>query len=391
MNVYLAGGVRTPIGKILGNLSRFRATDLGALVLREAVHRAGIPEDRLDEVIVGNVIQAGNGQSPGRIAAVKAGLPPTIPAFTVNKVCGSGLKAVMLAAQAIKAGDARVVLAGGMESMTHAPHAAWLRGGVKYGHVEFKDLMLHDGLWCAFNDAHMGNLAEYTARKAGISREEQDRFALESHQKAIRAIDEGAFKDEILPVTYEDRKQGTVVVDTDETPRRDTSLEKLAKLPPAFEKDGTVTAGNAPPLSDGAAAILVLSEDAVNEYGVEVQGIVRGYAAAFREPKELFFAPIDAIRKLLAQVGWTLDEVDLFEINEAFAAQILADGKELGLDWSRVNVHGGAIALGHPIGASGTRILVTLLYAMKRHNARKGVAALCLGGGGAVAMAVERP
>ncbi len=391
MNVYLAGGVRTPIGKILGQLRTFKATDLGGVVLREAVRRAGIPEDALDEIIVGNVIQAGNGQSPGRIAAIKAGLPPTVPAFTVNKVCGSGLKAVMLAAQAIRAGDARVVLAGGMESMTHAPHAAWLRGGVKYGHVQFVDLMLHDGLWCAFNDAHMGNLAEYTARKAGISREEQDRFALESHRKAIQAMDEGRFREEIIPLTVKDRKKGEVVVDADETPRRDTSLEKLAKLPPAFEKDGTVTAGNAPPLSDGAAAILVLSEEALKAYGVEPLGVIRGYTAAFLEPRDLFFAPIHAIRKLLDQVGWRLDEVDLFEINEAFAAQVLADGKALELDWDRVNVHGGAIALGHPIGASGTRILVTLLYAMKQRNARRGVAALCLGGGGAVAMAVERP
>lgn len=391
MNVYLAGGVRTPIGKILGQLKSMKATDLGAIVLKEAVRRAGIPEDALDEVIVGNVIQAGNGQSPGRIAAVKAGLPPTIPAFTVNKVCGSGLKAVMLAAQAVRAGDAQVVLAGGMESMTHAPHAAWLREGTKYGHVQFVDLMLHDGLWCAFNDIHMGNLAEYTARKAGISREAQDQFALESHRKAIQAIDAGWFKEEILPVTLHDRKRGEVVIDTDETPRRDTSLEKLAKLPPVFEKEGTVTAGNAPPLSDGAAAIVVLSEEAVQQHNITPLGIIRGYAAAFLEPRDLFFAPIEAIRKLLDRVGWTLEEVDLFEINEAFASQILADGEALGLDWNKVNIHGGAIALGHPIGASGTRILVTLLYAMQRTQAKKGVAALCLGGGGAVAMAVERP
>jgi len=388
--IWILEGARTPIGKILGSLSSLKATDLGALAIREAVRRAGIPEDRVDEVVMGNVVQAGNGQSPARIATVKSGLPATTPAYTVNKVCGSGLKAVMLAAQSIKAGDQRVVVAGGMESMSNIPHAIWMRKGIKYGNVQAVDLMVHDGLWCAFNDVHMGNLAEYTARKAGITREEQDRFALESHQKAIRAIDEGLFRDEIVPVEVRTRK-GTVTVDTDEGPRRDTSLEKLAALKPAFEKDGTVTAGNAPGLNDGAAALVVADADTARELGVqEPLGVIRGYAANFLEPKDLFFAPIGAIRKLLDQVGWSQDEVDLWEINEAFAAQILADGKELGLDWSKVNVHGGAIALGHPIGASGARILVTLLYAMKRYNKQKGVAALCLGGGGAVALAVER-
>ncbi len=388
--IWILEGARTPIGKILGSLSSMKATDLGGLAIREAVRRAGIPEDRVDEVVMGNVVQAGNGQSPARIATVKSGLPATTPAYTVNKVCGSGLKAVMLAAQSIKAGDQRVVVAGGMESMSNIPHAIWMRKGIKYGNVQAVDLMVHDGLWCAFNDVHMGNLAEYTARKAGITREEQDRFALESHQKAIRAIDEGLFRDEIVPVEVRTRK-GTVTVDTDEGPRRDTSLEKLAALKPAFEKDGTVTAGNAPGLNDGAAALVVADADTARELGVqEPLGVIRGYAANFLEPKDLFFAPIGAIRKLLDQVGWSQDEVDLWEINEAFAAQILADGKELGLDWSKVNVHGGAIALGHPIGASGARILVTLLYAMKRYNKQKGVAALCLGGGGAVALAVER-
>ncbi len=388
--IWILGGARTPIGKILGALSPLKATDLGALAIREAVRRAGIPEDRVDEVVMGNVVQAGNGQSPARIAAVKSGLPSTTPAFTVNKVCGSGLKAVMLAAQSIKAGDQKVVVAGGMESMSNIPHAIYLRKGVKYGNVQAVDLMVHDGLWCAFNDVHMGNLAEYTARKAGISREEQDRFSLESHQKAIRAMDEGRFKEEIVPVEVRTRK-GTLTVDTDEGPRRDTSLEKLAALKPAFEKDGTVTAGNAPGLNDGAAALVVADSETAKELGIqEPMGVIRGYAANFLEPRDLFFAPIGAIRKLLDQVGWSQDEVDLWEINEAFAAQILADGKELGLDWSRVNVHGGAIALGHPIGASGARILVTLLYAMKQYNKKKGVAALCLGGGGAVALAVER-
>jgi len=387
--IYIVSGVRTPIGKILGSLSSFPATELGAVVIKEAVKRAGVPPDKIGEVIMGCVLPAGLGQSPARIAAIKAGLPPEIPSFTINKVCGSGLKAVMLAAQAIKGGDIDIAVAGGMESMTNAPHLVYLRSGVKYGDTKAIDHMVYDGLWCFFNDKHMGNLAEYTAKKAGITREEQDKFAYESHMKAVKATKEGKFKEEIIPLEIETRK-GVQTIDKDESPREDTSLEKLASLKPVFEKDGTVTAGNAPGLNDGAAALVIASERAVKEYNLKPMARVIAYAVNFVEPRDLFFAPIGAIEKLTKKSGLSSPNAfDLMEINEAFASQILADGKALNLDFSKVNVHGGAIALGHPIGASGARILVTLLYALKQYNKSKGFAALCLGGGGAVGLSVE--
>ncbi len=385
----ILSGVRTPIGKILGNLASFKATDLGAIVIREAVKRAGVKPEDIDEVMMGQVIQGGSGQNPARQSAIKAGLPVGIPAETINKVCGSGLEAVMQMARAIKAGDIKLAVAGGQESMTNAPHAALVRKGVKYGTLPMEDLMIKDGLWDAFNDVHMGNLAEYTAEKAGVTREEMDKLAYESHMKAIRAIDNGWFKEEIVPIEVKTKK-GSFVVDTDETPRRDTSLEKLAKLPPAFQKDGKVTAGNAPPLSDGAAALVVAEEEWAKANGFKPVARILAYASGFTDPKDLFFAPPIAIKKVMDQIGIKdINEFDLIEINEAFAAQVLADYKKMPWDWSKFNVHGGAIALGHPIGASGARILVTLIHALKRTGGKLGLAALCLGGGGSVAMAIE--
>jgi acetyl-CoA C-acetyltransferase len=390
--VVIIGAARTPVGKVLGSLASLEAPELGAIAIKAALERANVPLNSIEEVIMGNVLQAGLGQAPARQAAIKAGIPPEVPCFTVNKVCGSGLKAVMLAADTVQLNDG-VVVAGGMESMSNAPFAVKeFRKGRKYGNTQFIDLMVYDGLWDVYNDVHMGNLAEYTARKSGITREEQDRYAYESHMKAIRAQDEGKFKLEIVPVEIKGRKGEVTVVDTDEGPRRDTSLEKLAKLPPAFEKEGTVTAGNAPGLNDGAAALVVTSMDKAKELGAEPLAVIRGYTAAGTDPRDLFYAPIYAVRKLMKKLGISdIDYFDLIEINEAFAAQTLADGKELGWDWSKVNVHGGAIALGHPIGASGARILVTLIYAMKDRGAKTGLATLCLGGGNAVAMAIEMP
>ncbi|MEO0201784.1 MAG: thiolase family protein, partial [candidate division WOR-3 bacterium] len=342
-----------------------------------------------EEVIMGQVIQGGSGQNPARQSALKAGLPPTVPAETVNKVCGSGLEAVIQIARAIRVGDIDVGVAGGQESMTNSPHAAFIRSGVKYGSLSLEDLMIKDGLWCAFENTHMGNLAEYTARVAGITRERQDWLAYESHRKAIQAIDNGWFKDEIIPIEVK-TKNGTVMVDTDETPRRDTSPEILATLKPAFEKDGTVTAGNAPPLSDGASALVLSSLEFAEKNGLKPLARVLTYASGFTEPKNLFFAPTIAIKKVLEKLGYKhINEFDLIEINEAFAAQVLADHKELQWDWEKFNIHGGAIALGHPIGASGARILTTLIYALRRTGGKRGLAALCLGGGGSVAMAVE--
>ncbi|MEO0138500.1 MAG: acetyl-CoA C-acetyltransferase [candidate division WOR-3 bacterium] len=388
-DVVILSAVRTPIGKILGNLAQFKATDLGALVIKEAVKRSGVSPERIEEVIMGQVIQGGSGQNPARQSALKAGLPPTVPAETVNKVCGSGLEAVIQIARAIRVGDIDVGVAGGQESMTNSPHAAFIRSGVKYGSLSLEDLMIKDGLWCAFENTHMGNLAEYTARVAGITRERQDWLAYESHRKAIQAIDNGWFKDEIIPIEVK-TKNGTVMVDTDETPRRDTSPEILATLKPAFEKDGTVTAGNAPPLSDGASALVLSSLEFAEKNGLKPLARVLTYASGFTEPKNLFFAPTIAIKKVLEKLGYKhINEFDLIEINEAFAAQVLADHKELQWDWEKFNIHGGAIALGHPIGASGARILTTLIYALRRTGGKRGLAALCLGGGGSVAMAVE--
>ena len=390
-DVVIVSACRTPIGGYLGSLQPLKVTDLGGVVVKEAVRRAGLSPDRVDECIMGNVLQAGVGQNPARQAALKGGLASTVNAFTINKVCGSGLKAVMLAAQAVALGDADVVVAGGMESMSNAPHLQRnLRGGVRLGNFPTEDAMVHDGLWCAFNDVHMGNLAEYTAREAGLTREELDAFAAQSQQKAGRAIETGAFRDEIVAVEVPQRKGDPKRFDTDEPVKPGTTVEILAKLRPAFEKGGMVTAGNAPGLTDGASAVVVTSRELAEREGVPVLATIRHYAAAHRDPKDVFFAPIDAVRRVMDKGGYAIDDFDLIEANEAFASQCLADGKELGWDWDRVNVNGGAIALGHPIGASGARILTTLLYALQARGGRLGLATLCLGGGGAVAMVVER-
>ena len=380
---------RTPIGRFLGGLSPLTAPKLGALVVKEAVRRAGIEAGAVDEVILGNVLQGGEGQAPARQAAIHAGLPGTIPSLTINKVCGSGLKAVMLAAQAVKAGDAQCVVAGGMESMSNAPFYLYgLRGGVKAGNQPLTDGMIHDGLWDSFSNQHMGNLAEYTAKKAGVSRADQDAFALASHRKAVAAMEACHFKAETVAVEIAGKK-GPTVIDKDEGPRADTSLEALAALKPSFEKDGTVTAGNAPGLNDGASALVVTSLAFARTHGLQPLARITAYATGGGEPKDLFFAPIVAVQNLMKKAGTAIGDYDLIEANEAFAVQALADGRALGWDWDRVNVNGGAIALGHPIGASGARVLTTLLYAMKDRGRRTGLATLCLGGGNAVALSVE--
>ncbi len=386
----IVSATRTPIGRFLGGLAPLPAPRLGAVAIREAVRRAGVDGGAVDDVIMGNVVQGGVGQAPARQAAIAAGLPGTVPALTINKVCGSGLKAVMLAAQAIKAGDASCVVAGGMESMSNAPFYLFgLRSGVKLGNQPLVDGVVHDGLWCSFGDCHMGSYAEYTAEQAGVSREDQDRFALDSHRKAVAAQQSRAFDAEIVAVEIADRK-GTVTIATDEAPRADTTLEALARLKPAFAKVGTVTAGNAPGLNDGASALVVTSLAFARERGLAPLARVTGYATGGGEPKEIFFAPIAAVRALMKQDGKAIGDYDLIEANEAFAVQALADGRALGWDWSRVNVNGGAVALGHPIGASGARVLTTLLYAMQARGAATGLATLCLGGGNAVALSVER-
>jgi len=385
----ILSAVRTPIGRFLGGLSPLPAPRLGALVIREAVRRAGIDDGAVDEVIMGNVLQGGVGQAPARQAAIHARLPGTIPSLTVNKVCGSGLKAVMLAAQAVKAGDAQAIVAGGMESMSNAPHYVYgMRGGIKAGNQSLVDGMIHDGLWDSFSNQHMGNLAEYTAKKAGVSRADQDAFALASHQKAVAAMAACRFKAETVAVEIPGKK-GPTVVEKDEGPRADTSLEALASLKPSFEKDGSVTPGNAPGLNDGAAALVVASLAFAKAHGLTPLARVTAYATGGGEPRDLFFAPIVAVQNLMAKAGTTIGDYDLIEANEAFAVQALADGRALGWDWDRVNVNGGAIALGHPIGASGARVLATLLYAMKDRGKRTGLATLCLGGGNAVALSVE--
>jgi acetyl-CoA C-acetyltransferase len=386
----IVSAVRTPIGKYLGGLAPLKATELGGRAIREAVKRAGIEPGAVDEVIMGHVLQGGTGQAPARQAALGAGLPGTVPAVTINKVCGSGLKAVMLAAQAIKAGDAQCLVAGGMESMSNGPHYLFgLRGGVKFGHQQVADGVIHDGLWCSFGNSHMGGYAEYTARKAGISREQQDRFALESHRKAVAAIEACRFKAETVPVEIAGKK-GNTVIDKDESPRKDTTLEALAGLKPAFDRDGTVTAGNAPGMNDGASALVVASEAFAKAHGLKVLARITAYATGGGEPQDLFFAPIVAVNHLMAKAGTKIGDYGVIEANEAFAVQALADGNALGWDWDRVNVNGGAVALGHPIGASGARVLTTLLFAMRDRNAATGLATLCLGGGNAVALSVER-
>src|SRR5213594_1495369 len=380
---------RTPIGRYLGGLSPVPGPRLGALVIREAMVRAAVPDSAVDEVIMGNVLQGGEGQAPARQAAIHAGLPGTIPAMTINKVCGSGLKAVMLAAQVIKAGDEQCVVAGGFESMSNAPHYVYgMRGGIKAGNSQLVDGMIHDGLWDSFSNTHMGNLAEYTARKAGVSRDDQDRFALASHQKAVAAMEACRFKAETVPVEIPGKK-GPTLIEKDESPRTDSSLEALAALKPSFEKDGTVTPGNAPGLNDGASALVVASLAFAQAHGLKPLARVTAYATGGGDPKDLFFAPIVAVRNLLAQTKTTIADYDLIEANEAFAVQALANGRALGWDWARVNVNGGAIALGHPIGASGARVLTTLLYALKDKQRTTGLATLCLGGGNAVALSVE--
>ena len=393
----IVGAARTPIGRFLGGLAPLSATELGAVAIRAAVERSGVEPGEIEEVILGNVVSAGLGQAPARQAAMRAGLPETVGAMAVSRVCGSGLQAVMLAAQAIRAGDAKVVVAGGMESMSNAPY--YLKGyrdGVKFGSQTVVDGLIHDGLWCSFHECHMGGHAEYTAWKAGITRQEADEFALESHRKAIRAIDEGKSAEEGVPVEVRGRK-GPTVVSVDEPPRRDTSLEALGRLQPAFRQDmppevetPVVTAGNAPGLNDGAAALVVVSQAYAEAHGLQILARINAYATGAVAPRELFFAPVRAVRRVMEKEGKQIGDYDLIEANEAFAVQALADGKELGWDWDRVNVHGGAIALGHPIGASGARILTTLLYAMKDRNAQTGLATLCLGGGDAVALSVER-
>jgi acetyl-CoA C-acetyltransferase len=385
---FLLSAARTPIGKYLGALADLSAPQLGAVAIREALRRA--PADGVDEVIMGCVLQAGLGQNPARQAALGAGLPDSIAAYTVNKVCGSGLKAVMLASQAIRAGDAELIAAGGMESMSRAPYLLFgARAGWKLGDQKAVDEMIHDGLWCAFENWHMGEAAEHIAAKCGVTRADQDRFAAQSQGRAAEAWERGAFNAEIVPVTVGSGGKAKTV-SRDEGPRPDTTGEGLAKLRPAFREGGTVTAGNSSTLSDGAAAIVVGSARAADRLAIKPLARVVSYATTGVNPKDIFIAPVTAVRGALDKAGWKLSDVDLFELNEAFAAQMLACGKELGLDEAKVNVNGGATALGHPIGASGARVLTTLLYAMQARGARRGVASLCLGGGNAVAMAVER-
>jgi acetyl-CoA C-acetyltransferase len=398
--VYLVSAARTPIGKFAGSLADVPATVLGGIAIRAAVERAAVPPEAVEEVLMGQVLQAGAGQAPARQAALNGGLPVGTSATTINRVCGSGLKSIMLAAAEIRAGDAEVVVAGGMENMNQGPYLLRkARFGYRLGGGELADATVSDGLWCSIEGCHMGTHAERVAVRSGVSRADQDRFALESHRRAVAAIDAGRFVEEIVPVPVR-RGREEVRFEVDETPRRDTTAEALARLRPAFDLPegdegptdgiGTVTAGNAPGITDGAAATVVASERAVERYGLEPLARILGYAEADVEPKWLFLAPVAGVRRLLDRVRLPLDAFDLLEINEAFAAQVLADGRELGFDWARVNVNGGAIALGHPIGASGARIVVTLLHELRRRQGRYGLATLCLGGGGSVAMAFER-
>ena len=388
----IISAARTATGKFLGSLKGFSATDLGAIVVKEAVRRAGIKPEQVDEVIMGCVVQAGLGQAPARQAALKAELPPEVSALTVNMVCGSGLRAVSLAAQAIKLGDADFVVAGGMESMSNIPYALPnAREGYRMGNQTDIDLLIHDGLWCPFENWHMGNTGEVVSEKYQIGRDKQDEYAFNSHRKAMEARDSGRFDDEIVPVEIPQRKGDPVNFDHDETIRDDTSVDSLSKLRPAFKKDGgTVTAGNAPGVNDGASAIVVTSTAKAKELNIEPLARIVAYATSGIEPKLIMMAPVEGVKNVLKKAGWTMEEVDLFELNEAFSVQALGVMQELGLDMEKVNVNGGAVALGHAIGNSGGRVLTTLLYEMKRRGVKKGVAALCLGGGNSVAMAVER-
>jgi acetyl-CoA C-acetyltransferase len=389
-DVVIVSAARTPVGKFLGSLSDLSAVELGAIAVRGAVKRAGIAPDSVTECIMGCVLPAGLGQNPARQAALRGGLADSVGALTINMVCGSGLKAVSLAAQAIANGDAEIVVAGGMESMSNAPYLlSAARKGFRMGDAKAVDSMVHDGLWCACEDFHMGMTGELVAEKHNITREQQDTYALHSHQKAAAAQREGRFDAEIVPVELKSKK-GTTLFTHDESVREDTSLEALAALKPAFKKDGTVTAGNAPGVNDAAAAVVVMSAEKARALGLTPLATIRAQATSGVAPKWVMLAPVTGVQKVLARAGWAMDEVDLFELNEAFSVQALGVTKELGLDLERVNVNGGAVALGHPIGASGARVLVTLLYEMQRRNAHKGVAALCLGGGNSVAMALER-
>ncbi len=389
-DAYLVSAVRTPIGKYLGSLADLSAPELGGRVLKEALQRAKLPAERVDEVVMGSVLQAGLGQNPARQAALKAGLPDTSPAFTVNKVCGSGLKAVMLAAQAIRAGDADVLLAGGMESMSRAPHLLFgARSGWKIGDQKAVDAMILDGLWCPFENWHMGEAAEHIAAKFGVTRGEQDRFSVQSQHRAAAAWQQGKFNDEVLPITVGSGAKAKTLAQ-DEGVRGDASLETLAKLKPAFRADGTVTAANASMLSDGAAALALASGRAVEQLGLKPLARVVAYAASGVAPRDIFIAPVSAVRMVLDKAKLSINDIDLFELNEAFAAQMLACNSELAIDERKINVHGGAIALGHPIGASGARVLVTLLHALAQTGGKRGLASLCLGGGNAVALVIER-
>ena len=389
----ILSAVRTPIGKFQGALSGFPATKLGAIAIKAAVERAGIKAEDIEEVILGNVVQAGEGQAPARQAGLFGGLPATVSATTLNKVCGSGLKAVMVSAQAIRAGDADLFVAGGFESMSRAPYLVTGRSGeLKFGNQQLTDALLNDGLWDPFENWGMGMAAEFIADEYEVTREAMDKFSFESHQKAVKAIEAGRFKAEIVPVQVPGRKGEVTLFDTDEGPRKDSSIEELAKLKPAFKPDGKVTAGNASSMNDGAAALVIASRAYAEKNSLKPMARIVGYAQAALEPKYLFAAPAHAFPKLLKKIGWTLKDVDLIELNEAFAAQVLADGYALaneGWDWNKVNVGGGAIALGHPLGASGARVLTTLIYALKDRGLKRGIASLCLGGGEAVALAVE--
>ncbi|HUS71087.1 MAG TPA: acetyl-CoA C-acetyltransferase [Anaerolineae bacterium] len=388
--VVIIGAARTAIGRFGGTISGIAAVELGGVAIRAAVQRAGIDPATVDEVLVGQVIQAGCGQAPARQAALKAGLPPSVGATTVNKVCGSGLKTIAMGANAIAVGDAEIIVAAGMESMNMGPHLlANARTGHRLGNAELVDATVRDGLWCPIENWHMGNAADLIADAMNISRQEMDEFALLSHQKAVNAINQGMFKKEIVPVTVAQRRGEHFIFDTDENPRADTTMEALAKLPPAFKDDGKCTAGNSSAITDGAAAVVIASANKAAELGIEPLARITGFAQAAVEPKWVFFAPVHAVEKLMARTGHQIQDFDLVEINEAFASQTIADGRKLDLDWEKLNVNGGAIALGHPIGCSGTRLVVTLIYAMRERGANLGLASLCLGGGEAVAMSIE--
>jgi acetyl-CoA C-acetyltransferase len=387
----ILSAARTPVGKLLGQLKNFSAVDLGVVAARAAIERAGFDPGVVDEVIMGNVVQAGNGQNPARQVALRAGIPDSVAALTINKVCGSGLKAVMLAANGIRVGEIDVAVAGGMESMTNAPYLLkGAREGYRLGDQELIDSMIGDGLWCAIDNWHMGCTGEVVAERFNVSRQQQDAYAFDSHRKAIAAMKAGRFDEEIVPIEAQQKKGAPLVIRADEGPREDTSLEALGKLKPAFKEGGTVTAGNAPGVNDGAAALIVASTEAAKRLGARPMARIVAQATSGVEPKLVMMAPVTAIRKVLERAGWGLGDVDLIELNEAFSVQAVAITRELGIDPARLNVNGGAVALGHPIGASGARILVTLLYEMQKRDVRRGLAALCLGGGNAVAMAVER-